>query len=210
MSIRDFKARLTAEEHKLLVSLRERKPARNPPSEGEPAFGERLADAVASNVGSWTFIAIQSVLLCLWIVANSVAWFMSWDPYPFILLNLVLSFQAAFTAPIIMMSQNRQSTIDRRNAQHDYDVNTKAELEIELLHQKVDLMREQELTVLLQMVKRLEDRLMLAEDGGESNGEAGRRRNSELALAGAAKPFAVLACWMRVPGLPGWQIRTMA
>jgi uncharacterized membrane protein len=171
MSISNIKAPLTAEEHKLLVSLRERKPARHPPSEGEPAFGERLADAVASNVGSWTFITIQSVLLCLWIVANSVAWFMSWDPYPFILLNLVLSFQAAFTAPIIMMSQNRQSTIDRRNAQHDYDVNTKAELEIELLHQKVDLMREQELTVLLQMVKRLEDRLMLKEDSGERNGE---------------------------------------
>ncbi len=171
MSIKDLKARLTAEEHKLLVSLRERKPGRNPPTAGEPAFGERLADAVASNVGSWTFIAIQSVLLGLWIAANSVAWFMSWDPYPFILLNLVLSFQAAFTAPIIMMSQNRQSSIDRRNAQHDYDVNTKAELEIELLHQKVDLMREQELTVLLQMVKRLEDRLMLAEGGGEHNGE---------------------------------------
>jgi uncharacterized membrane protein len=171
MSISDFKARLTAEEHKLLVSLRERKPARHPPSEEAPAFGERLADAVASNVGSWTFIAIQSVLLCLWIVANSVAWFMSWDPYPFILLNLVLSFQAAFTAPIIMMSQNRQSTIDRRNAQHDYDVNTKAELEIELLHQKVDLMREQELTMLLQMVKRLEERLMLTENGGKGNGE---------------------------------------
>jgi uncharacterized membrane protein len=165
MSIRDLKARLTAEEHKLLVSLRERKPARNPPA-GEPAFGERLADAVASNVGSWTFIAVQSVLLTLWIVANSIAWFLSWDPYPFILLNLVLSFQAAFTAPIIMMSQNRQSTIDRRNAQHDYDVNTKAELEIELLHQKVDLMREQELTMLVQMVKRLEERLLLAEGGG--------------------------------------------
>jgi uncharacterized membrane protein len=171
MSIKDLKARLTADEHKLLVSLRERKPARHPPSGGAPAFGERLADAVASNVGSWTFITIQSVLLCLWIVANSVAWFMSWDPYPFILLNLVLSFQAAFTAPIIMMSQNRQSTIDRRNAQHDYDVNTKAELEIELLHQKVDLMREQELTVLLQMVKRLEERLMLKEESEEHNGE---------------------------------------
>ena len=171
MSIRELKARLTAEEHKLLESLRERKPARNPPSKGDLRFGERLADAVASNVGSWTFIVVQSLLLFLWIVANSVAWFMSWDPYPFILLNLVLSFQAAFTAPIIMMSQNRQSTIDRRNAQHDYDVNTKAELEIELLHQKVDLMREQELTVLLQMVKRLEERLMLAENGGKSNGE---------------------------------------
>jgi uncharacterized membrane protein len=170
MTIRDLTARLSAEEHRLLATLRERKPARNPPSMEKAAFGERLADSVASNVGSWTFITIQSALLCLWIVANSLAWFMAWDPYPFILLNLVLSFQAAFTAPIIMMSQNRQSTIDRRNAQHDYDVNTKAELEIELLHQKVDLMREQELTVLLQMVKRLEDRLMLGEGDGERSG----------------------------------------
>src|SRR4051812_24949516 len=112
MTIKDFTSRLSAEEHKLLATLRERKPARHPPSEEAPAFGERLADAVASNVGSWPFIAIQSVLLCLWIITNSVAWFMSWDPYPFILLNLVLSFQAAFPAPIIMMSQNRQSTID--------------------------------------------------------------------------------------------------
>jgi uncharacterized membrane protein len=167
MSIRDFTDRLTAEEHKLLATLRERKPGRNPPVRRQMALGERLADAVASNVGSWTFIIVQSVALCLWIIANSIAWFMAWDPYPFILLNLVLSFQAAFTAPIIMMSQNRQSAIDRRNAQHDYDVNAKAELEIELLHQKIDLIREQELAVLLQMVKRLEDKLMLSE-GDES------------------------------------------
>jgi len=171
MKIRDFTSRLSAEEHKLLATLRERKPGRHPPSVERAPFGERLSDAVASNVGSWTFIIIQSAALCLWIIANSVAWFMRWDPYPFILLNLVLSFQAAFTAPIIMMSQNRQSAIDRRNAQHDYDVNAKAELEIELLHQKVDLMREQELTMLLQMVRRLEDRLMLAEGGEGNNGE---------------------------------------
>jgi uncharacterized membrane protein len=178
MSIREFTSRLSAEEHKLLTTLRERKPGRHPPHAGQAPFGERLADAVATNVGSWTFIIVQSTALCLWIIANSVAWFMAWDPYPFILLNLVLSFQAAFTAPIIMMSQNRQSIIDRRNAQHDYDVNAKAELEIELLHQKVDLMREQELAMLLQMVKRLEDKLLLAEDGGEHakerNGEPGR------------------------------------
>jgi uncharacterized membrane protein len=173
MTISDFTSRLSAEEHKLLLSLRERKPGRHPPRAGQAPFRERLADAVASNVGSWTFIIVQSAALCLWIIANSVAWFMQWDPYPFILLNLVLSFQAAFTAPIIMMSQNRQSAIDRRNAQHDYDVNAKAELEIELLHQKVDLMREQELTMLLQMVKRLEDRLMLTADGGERDGEPG-------------------------------------
>src|SRR5690349_6450076 len=119
MKIRDFTSRLSAEEHKLLATLRERKPGRHPPSVERAPFGERLSDAVASNVGSWTFVIIQSAALCLWIIANGVAWFMRWDPYPFILLNLVLSFLAAFTAPIIMMSQNRQSAIDRRNAQHD-------------------------------------------------------------------------------------------
>jgi uncharacterized membrane protein len=82
-----------------------------------------------------------------------------WDPYPFILLNLVLSFQAAYAAPIIMMSQNRQAEIDRRAAQNDYSVNTKAELEIELLHQKLDLLRETEVAELINLIRRLEDRL---------------------------------------------------
>lgn len=74
------------------------------------------------------------------------------DPYPFILLNLVLSFQAAYTAPIIMMSQNRQSEIDRRHAEHDYRINVKAELEIELLHNKIDALREQEILKLINII----------------------------------------------------------
>ena len=74
-----------------------------------------------------------------------IAFINHWDPYPFILLNLVLSFQAAYAAPIIMMSQNRQSEIDRRHAEHDYRINVKAELEIELLHNKIDALREQEI-----------------------------------------------------------------
>jgi uncharacterized membrane protein len=78
-----------------------------------------------------------------------------WDPYPFILLNLLLSFQAAYAAPIIMMAQNRQADIDRRKAEMDYDVNLKAELEIELLHQKMDLMREQEIKRLTELVEEL-------------------------------------------------------
>lgn len=79
------------------------------------------------------------------IVLNMLAFINHWDPYPFILLNLVLSFQAAHAAPIIMTSQNRQSEIDRRHAEHDYRINVKAELEIELLHNKIDALREQEI-----------------------------------------------------------------
>jgi uncharacterized membrane protein len=97
--------------------------------------------------------------MVVWLALNIVAWTEHWDPYPFILLNLVLSFQAAYTAPIILMSQNRQSAIDRDAAEHDYDVNLKAELEIELLHQKLDLLREEEIGRLIQIIERLEARL---------------------------------------------------
>ena len=83
----------------------------------------------------------------------------AWDPYPFILLNLILSFQAAYTAPAIMMSQNRQAEVDRSRANSDYEINVKAELEIELLHEKIDLMREQEIRDLSAAVKALSDQL---------------------------------------------------
>ena len=116
-------------------------------------LGARLADWVAATVGSWRFIIIQSSLLLLWIVVNVVAWASAWDPYPFILLNLVLSFQAAFTAPIIMMSQNRDNERDRERAVCDYEVNLRAEKEIELLHQKIDRMREQEIAQLIKMLE---------------------------------------------------------
>jgi len=82
-----------------------------------------------------------------------------WDPYPFILLNLALSFQAAYAAPFIMMSQNRQAAIDRLAANHDYEINCKAELEIELLHQKLDLLRETEVSELIQIIRSLEERI---------------------------------------------------
>lgn len=121
--------------------------------------GAKLADRVAETVGSWRFIIIQSVLLGIWIVLNMLALINHWDPYPFILLNLVLSFQAAYAAPIIMMSQNRQSEIDRRNAERDYQINVKAELEIELLHNKIDALREQEILQLLNIIQRLSARL---------------------------------------------------
>lgn len=118
-------------------------------------FGDRMADRIAAIVGSWRFIIVQSLLLLLWIGINTIAWVAHWDPYPFILLNLALSFQAAFTAPILMMAQNRQADIDRRKAQLDYDVNLKAELDIEALHQKLDLMREEDIGRLIRLVETL-------------------------------------------------------
>jgi uncharacterized membrane protein len=120
-----------------------------------PSRGQRLADIVASTVGSWRFIIIQSTAIVIWIVGNVLTGPHAWDPYPFILLNLLLSFQAAYTAPAIMMSQNRQSELDRRHAQNDYEINVKAELEIELLHEKIDIMKEQELLALTQAVREL-------------------------------------------------------
>ena len=93
-------------------------------------FGERAADWVANVVGSWTFIIIQSVLLAIWVALNTMAWIRHWDPYPFILMNLVLSLQAAYTAPVIMMSQNRQADRDRVEAHNDYLINQKAEEEV--------------------------------------------------------------------------------
>ena len=91
------------------------------------SWGERASDGFANAVGSWRFIVIQSVLLAAWIALNVTAWMREWDPYPFILLNLVLSFQAAYAAPIIMMSQNRQATKDRLMAEQDYVIDTTAE-----------------------------------------------------------------------------------
>lgn len=105
-------------------------------------FGQRVADRVAEIIGSWRFIIIQSTLLAVWIALNITAYVYRWDPYPFILLNLALSFQAAYAAPIIMMSQNRQSDKDHLQAKHDYEVNLKAELEIMQLHDKFDDLRD--------------------------------------------------------------------
>ena len=106
--------------------------------ESSMSFGDRVSDRVAAIVGSWPFIIIQSVLLALWIFAN--IWLLAthnphkaWDPYPFILLNLALSFQAAYTGPIVMMSQNRQSAKDRMEAKDDYECNLKAEEEIRVI-----------------------------------------------------------------------------
>jgi uncharacterized membrane protein len=108
--------------------------------EEHTSMGARIADTVATTMGSWRFIIVQSTILVLWIVLNVVAFVEHWDPYPFILLNLALSFQSAYAAPIIMMSQNRQSARDRIKSDIEYDVNLKAELEIAYLHEKLDSM----------------------------------------------------------------------
>jgi uncharacterized membrane protein len=104
-------------------------------------------------------VIAQSVLLTAWILVNIFAWVRAWDPYPFILLNLMLSFQAAYTAPVILMSQNRQAILDRLDQANDYDVNLKAELEIELLHHKIDLLRSKEIQLLTELVKDLSQKL---------------------------------------------------
>jgi uncharacterized membrane protein len=96
-------------------------------------LGEWAADRVAGLVGSWRFIIIQTVLLVMWAALNVVAWIEHWDPYPFILLNLFLSMQAAYTAPMIMMSQNRVAALDRVRAENDYEINLKAEEEVRIV-----------------------------------------------------------------------------
>jgi len=109
--------------------------------------GQKVADGIARVVGSWPFIIIQSVILVSWIITNvflayqfvtNRIYFNAWDPYPFILLNLVLSFQAAYTGPIVLMSQNRQAAKDRLTAEIDYKVNNKAEEEIRVLMEHLD------------------------------------------------------------------------
>jgi uncharacterized membrane protein len=125
--------------------------------------GQRIADTVAATMGSWRFIIIQTTILILWIGLNITAYVNRWDPYPFILLNLALSFQAAYAAPFIMMSQNRQQDVDRRQAADDFRINVKAELEIELLHQKLDELRDKEVLALTQSVQALT--ALLQKDG---------------------------------------------
>ena len=117
--------------------------------DSEMTFGERLADHVASFGGSWKFIIMFGVFLGVWVALNLVLARAAFDPYPFIFLNLMLSMLAALQAPVIMMSQNRQSAKDRLDAGHDYEVNLKSEIEIMALHDKLDQMRTQELEALV-------------------------------------------------------------
>ena len=155
------------DEHALLLKLRAKRRAERTHHSGSAlTVGQKVADTVAGNMGSWRFIIIQTTILIAWITLNIIAWISHWDPYPFILLNLALSFQAAYAAPFIMMSQNRQADVDRQKAEEDFRINVKAELEIELLHQKLDELREKEVLALTEAVKTLTARL-------EREGKAG-------------------------------------
>jgi len=112
----------------------------------ERTFGQRAADAIATFGGSWTFIGLFVAVLIVWVLLNVVILrrpYQPFDPYPFIFLNLLLSMVAALQAPVIMMSQNRQASRDREAAANDYAVNLKAELEIRMLQEKMDLLIEE-------------------------------------------------------------------
>jgi len=119
-----------------------------------PSPGQRAADAVARFGGSWTFVGLFAAVMLAWVALNALLLVnrgRTFDPYPYILLNLFLSMLAAIQAPVILMSQNRQSEKDRISAEHDYEVNLKAELEIMLLHEKIDALREKQWDELLQI-----------------------------------------------------------
>lgn len=119
-------------------------------------FGERLADSVANGMGSWRFIIIQSVIVLVWMGLNVVAIIQHWDPYPYILLNLLFSTQAAYAAPIIMMAQNRQNQRDRAHADADFRTNVEAKKEIEELIKKLDDIEIEKLDKILAILEKNE------------------------------------------------------
>jgi uncharacterized membrane protein len=119
------------------------------------SLGQRLADTVAYGMGSWRFIIIQTIVVFVWMVVNFIGYLKHWDPYPFILLNLIFSLQAAFAAPIIMMSQNRQNDRDREQAKADYQTNVEAKLEIEALQQHLSNIEVQKLDKIIEMLKEI-------------------------------------------------------
>jgi uncharacterized membrane protein len=143
-ALKEEMGEITALEREVIESIREREILASKPDDEEflsgRTFGEKLSDRIASFGGSWRFIIAFGVFILLWIAGNVLIWQSQAapDPYPFILLNLMLSCLAALQAPIIMMSQNRQEVRDRDRAEKDYQINLKAELEIRHLHEKLD------------------------------------------------------------------------
>lgn len=124
--------------------------------ENNQSFGSRLADMVATGMGSWRFIIIQTCIVAVWMGLNVVALVNHWDPYPFILLNLLFSTQAAYAAPIIMMAQNRQNERDRMHAEADYQTNVDAKLEIEELTKKLNRMEVDKLDKIIKMLDEMQ------------------------------------------------------
>lgn len=119
----------------------------------ERSFGERIADSVANGMGSWGFIIVQTIFVIIWMMLNVIGLMEHWDPFPFILLNLIFSTQAAYAAPIIMMSQNRQAARDRDQAEADYETNLKAKEEIEELQERLARIEDEKLDKIIKLLE---------------------------------------------------------
>ena len=119
------------------------------------SFGQRVADRVANGMGSWNFIILQSILVALWMALNIIGFLNHWDPFPFILLNLVFSTQAAYAAPIIMMAQNRQNDRDRIQAMEDFKTNVDAKKEIEQLQIRLNSIETNKLDKIITMLEEM-------------------------------------------------------
>ncbi len=118
-------------------------------------WGDKLSDAVASGMGSWKFIIAQTIFVLGWMLFNVIGYLKHWDAYPFILLNLLFSTQAAYAAPIIMMAQNRQAERDRAQANDDYQTNIDAKLEIENLQRRLDAIEQEKLNKIISLLEEL-------------------------------------------------------
>ena len=119
------------------------------------SFGDKLADSVANGMGSWRFIIWQTIIVLTWMGLNVIGFIQHWDPYPFILLNLIFSTQAAYAAPIIMMSQNRQNQRDREQALHDYQTNIDAKKEIEALQVQLSKIEMEKLDKIIELLNKV-------------------------------------------------------
>lgn len=139
------------EDEEIINILLDKKVSKNIDTKESLSYGDKVADKVAAVAGSWRFIISFCVILIIWIIINGVILSKSFDPYPFILLNLILSCVAALQAPLIMMSQNRQENKDRMRAENDYKVNLKAEIIIEDLHEKIEKLIANQERILLQI-----------------------------------------------------------
>lgn len=120
------------------------------------SFGDKAADSVAIFMGSWKFILLQTAFVVIWMTLNIIGFVQHWDPYPFILLNLLFSTQAAYAAPIIMMAQNRDVERDRIHAEEDYETNRKAKEEIEELQERLSRIELEKLDKIVALLERLE------------------------------------------------------
>lgn len=121
-------------------------------------FGQKLADRVANGMGSWRFIILQTAFVALWMILNLIAFKAHWDPYPFILLNLLFSTQAAYAAPIIMMSQNRQNQRDRAQSLADYETHIEAKKEIESLVVLLNKIEAEKLNKIVDMLEAMQEK----------------------------------------------------